>query len=135
MEKSCGCIIIKNNTVLLEKQKHEDERLWSFPKGHQETDETDIETAIRETKEEVGLDVIITDKNPITISYMVKNGTVKKTVLLFLAKLNPSHEEKIVLQEAEVEDARWASFDEAAELLTFELSKNAWAEARKRLNQ
>jgi NADH pyrophosphatase NudC (nudix superfamily) len=66
---------------------------------------------------------------------MVKNGTVKKTVLLFLAKLNPSHEEKIVLQEAEVEDARWVSFDEAAELLTFELSKNAWAEARKRLNQ
>ena len=34
---------------------------WSFPKGHQEDGETDIETAIRETKEETNLDVKIID--------------------------------------------------------------------------
>ena len=38
-----------------------DKLFWSFPKGHQEDGETDIETAIRETKEETNLDVKIID--------------------------------------------------------------------------
>ena len=48
-EKSCGCIIINKNKVLLIKQT---KGHWGFPKGHVEKDETEIETAIREVKEE-----------------------------------------------------------------------------------
>ena len=62
-EKSCGCIILKDNQVLLIGAKDDGGKLfWSFPKGHQENDETGTETAIRETKEETGLDVEISDK-------------------------------------------------------------------------
>ena len=40
-EKSCGCIIINKNKVLLIKQT---KGHWGFPKGHIEKDETEIET-------------------------------------------------------------------------------------------
>ena len=65
-EKSCGCIILKNDKVLLIGARDDDGNLyWSFPKGHQEEGETDIETALRETREEVGLDVEVINNTPI----------------------------------------------------------------------
>ena len=131
-EKSCGCIIFKDGTVLIEKQKHNKERLWSFPKGHQEPGESDIETALRETREEVGLNVEITDKNPITMKYLIHDDTTEKTVLLFLAKLSDDNS-PIVIQETEVEEARWVPFDDVDALLTFEGSRIAWHEALSRL--
>lgn len=131
-EKSCGCIIVKGDTVLVEKQKHKDERFWNFPKGHQDPGETDLETALRETKEEVGLDVEITDNHPITMTYLIDKGTTEKIVHLFLARL-VNQNAKITLQEEEVEEARWVPFAEVESLLTFERSKIAWQEALSRL--
>ena len=63
-EKSCGAIIIykaneNNHKVLL--VKNHNGRYWSFPKGHVEKGETEQQTAIREIKEETGLDVEIVD--------------------------------------------------------------------------
>ena len=131
-EKSCGCIIVKDGAVLIEKQKHREERFWNFPKGHQDSGETDIEIALRETKEEVGLEVKITDKNPIIMKYMIDKSTTEKTVILFLAQLvNP--DAKVIIQEEEVEEARWVPFDKVEDILTFDRSKIAWQEALSRL--
>ena len=83
-EKSCGCIILKDDQVLLIGAKDDEGKLfWSFPKGHQEKGETDIETAIRETKEETGLDVEISDIVPIKTGHFVHGGTIYKNILLF----------------------------------------------------
>lgn len=61
-EKSCGCIIVDNDKVLLiGARDDEGDMFWFFPKGHQESGETDTETAIRETREEIGLDVEIVE--------------------------------------------------------------------------
>ena len=68
-EKSCGCIIIKNKKVLLVYEKNRN--FWGFPKGHMEDGETEIETALREVKEEVGLDVEI-DKER-NVAYLSPN--------------------------------------------------------------
>ena len=136
-----GCIIIKDGQVLLEKQKHKEERFWSFPKGHKEGNETDEESALREVNEEVGLDVAITDHEPVLMEYDIfaedgnRDGipvgaNIHKTVKLFFAKpLNDS----IVFQEAEVETACYIPFNEVEEKLSFEAAKAAWREARKRL--
>ena len=56
-ETSCGCIITKNNKVLLVYEKRGN--FWGFPKGHMEAGETEIDTAKREVKEEVGMEVDI----------------------------------------------------------------------------
>ena len=53
-EKSCGCIIIEDKKVLLIKQTN---GIWGFPKGHVEKNETELQTAEREVKEETNCDM------------------------------------------------------------------------------
>ena len=134
-EKSCGCIIINDGKVLIEAQKHKDEVFWNFPKGHQEPFETDTETALRETKEEVGLDVRIIDTNPIIMKYIIDKGTTEKTVLLFLAKLASDSDGIVKIQDDEVAEVRWVPFNEANDIFTFDRSKIAWQEALTRIQK
>lgn len=59
-EKSCGAIVYqihRNIEILL--IKHVNSGHWSFPKGHVEGTETEVETAKREIKEETAIDVLI----------------------------------------------------------------------------
>ena len=60
-EKSCGAIVYRkhhgNTEILL--IKHINSGHWSFPKGHMEQGESETETALREIKEETGLDVLL----------------------------------------------------------------------------
>lgn len=131
-----GCIIIKDGQVLLENQKHKEERFWSFPKGHKEGNETDEESALREIKEEVGLDVEIIDHNPVLMEYDIysedgEHRKIHKTVSLYFAKI--IGEGKITTQEAEVEEATFVPIEEVEGKLTFAAAKEAWGKARKRL--
>lgn len=116
-EKSCGCIIIKEDKVLLICQKNN--KVWGFPKGHIEENETEIQTALREVKEEVGLDVKIDIEKRYVLNYII-NDEIDKTTVLYIAV--PKNE-KIHMQESEIEDIKWCSFDEALNILTFDNSK------------
>ena len=130
-EKSCGCIILKDNQVLLIGAKDDDGKLfWSFPKGHQEIGETDIETAVRETKEETGLDVEIIDTDPIKTGHLIHAGTTYKEILLFIAE---PLTDKFKPQEDEVEQIKWAQITEAGKYFTDYYSE-AWKELLERLN-
>ena len=112
-EKSCGCIIINKNKVLLIKQT---KGHWGFPKGHIEKDETEIETAIREVKEETNLDVEIDANKRYTMEYVTDKGTLKQ-VVLFIAKCTGG---EIKAQECEVNDIKWLDFDEAMQTITYD---------------
>lgn len=87
-----GPVIVENNKVLLDKQGADD--FWKFCGGKIREDETLIETAIRRSKEELGIDLEITNKTPF-ITYTTKEGS---DVILahFLAKkigeINPGEE-------------------------------------------
>ncbi len=118
-EKSCGCIIIEDNNVLLIKHKigH-----WDFPKGHVEGKETEVETAKREVKEETNLDVEIQEDKKYTIEYLTDKGNMKQ-VIYFIAKKIAG---EIIPQESEVSDIRWVNFEEAEEIITYDSSKNLW---------
>ena len=113
-EKSCGCIIIKDQKVLLVYEKNRN--FWGFPKGHMEDGETEIETALREVKEEVGLDVEIDKKRRYTLNYVIGNE-IDKTTVLYIAKAKDG---KIIMQESEIENIKWCSFEEALNMLTFD---------------
>ncbi len=121
-EKSCGCIIIKNGKVLLVYEKNRN--FWGFPKGHVENGETEIETALREVKEEVGLDVDIDVEKRYTLNYIIRNE-IDKTTVLYIAK--PKNE-KLVVQENEIENVKWCDFKEALNTLTFENWKELFRE-------
>ena len=113
-EKSCGCIIIKNKKVLLVYEKNRN--FWGFPKGHMEEGENEIQTALREVKEEVGLEVEIDEQKRYTLNYIIKDE-IDKTTVLYIA--TPKSEE-IIIQESEIQNIKWCDFDEALNTLTFE---------------
>lgn len=117
-EKSCGCIIIKNNKVLLIYEKVS--QYWGFPKGHMEETETELETAKREVKEEVGLDVDIVKDKRYELNYITDKGINKTTVLYVAMPKN----EKIVMQESEIERTKWCDFEMALNILTYDNSKD-----------
>lgn len=113
-EKSCGCIIVKDKRVLLVYEKNRN--FWGFPKGHVEKGENEIETALREVKEEVGLDVEIDKEKRYTLNYII-NDEIDKTTVLYIA--TPTSE-NLKRQESEIEEIKWCDFDEALTTLTFD---------------
>ena len=123
-EKSCGCIITKDNKVLLIKQT---KGHWGFPKGHVEKNETEIETAIREVKEETNLDVEIDANKRYTMEYVTDKGKLKQ-VVLFIAKCIGG---EIKAQECEVTDIKWLDFDEAIETITYDNTRELFKEILK----
>ena len=128
-ETSCGCIIIKDQKVLLIYEKNRN--FWGFPKGHMEEGETEIETALREVKEEVGLDVFIKSQKRYTLHYTI-NNEIDKTTVLFLAT---AKEEEIKRQKSEIEKAKWCDFEEALNLLTFENWKKLFRKVLKEMDK
>lgn len=111
-EVSCGCIIIKDDKVLLVqniKGKH-----WSFPKGHMEDGETEKETAIREVKEETNIDVKIIDDKKYTITYRPKPNLIKDVHFFLARPLNKEYRR----QEKEISIVEYFTFKDALELIT-----------------
>jgi len=90
MEKiiiASGPVIVENNKVLL--NKHGDTTFFKFCGGRAETlEENLIEVAKRESKEEMGIDIEISDSNPF-ITHAVKDtpeGPIDVILVHFLAK-------------------------------------------------
>jgi 8-oxo-dGTP pyrophosphatase MutT (NUDIX family) len=127
-KKSCGAIIINEDKVLILQQVAGH---WGFPKGHVEEGETEVETAKREIKEETNLDVEINDKLRYTEEYSPADG-VKKEVVYFVAKKIGG---EIKVQEEEVNEIQWLSYNEAMERLTYDNSKELLKKAWKDLNK
>ena len=124
-EKSCGCVIMENNKVLLIQHRigH-----WGFPKGHVEAGETEKETAIREVKEETGLEVEIQGDKRYTMEYRTDKGNNKQVVFFLAEKVGGT----IKPQEEEVSQIQWLEFTEALQKITYsntkELLQKIWKE-------
>ena len=116
-EKSCGCIIINENKVLLVKQT---KGHWGFPKGHVEQGETEVQTAIREVKEETNIDVEVKEDKRYEEEYYPEEN-IKKQVVYFLAKNITTN---IIPQQSEILEIKWVPLNEAENVITYENSKN-----------
>ena len=115
-EKSCGAVIFDNDKILVIKQV---KGHWGFPKGHVEEGETEVQTAIREIKEETNLDVKIDESKRFVERYSPEEG-IEKDVVFFVAKKVGG---EIKVQEEEVTETKWVAPIEAMEILTYESSK------------
>lgn len=121
-EKSCGALVYRkyhgNTEILL--IKHINSGHWSFPKGHVEAGETEIETAIREIKEETGIDVIIDQSFRETVTYSPRRDTHKE-VVYFIAKAKNTD---YTPQEDEIADIKWVEIGRAGTVLAYENDKS-----------
>ena len=128
--KSCGFIVYKrvNNQkfYLVIRSLNGD---FGFPKGHTEPGESEIETAIRELKEETGIEVKIIEGFRRQIEYELRNipNTIKQSVYF----LGECTSDKIICQESEVSEARFFSYEDATKILTFEETKSILIDAEK----
>ena len=120
-ETSVGAFIykIENNEILFLLVYSKRNNEWGFPKGHVEDGETEIQTAVREIKEETNLDVEIDETKRFVEHYSPEDG-IEKDVVFFVAKKTGG---EIKVQEEEVKDTKWLTINEAMEILTYESSK------------
>lgn len=120
-EKSCGCIIIEDGKVLLVKQT---KGHWGFPKGHVEADETEVETAIREVKEETNVDVEVEGNKRYTMRYVTDKGNMKESVYFVARKVGGEIKE----QECEIDGIEWLDFRDALERITYDNCRELFRE-------
>ena len=104
-EKSCGAVVY-HRTRLGEQQ-----------------------TAVREIKEETGLDVIIEPDFRRTSTYS-PFGRIKKQVVFFLAKADES---AVNLQKSEIDYYLWATIDEAMHICKYDNDTKILREVKRRL--
>lgn len=102
--------------VLLIKNKMGRHR--SFPKGHTEGKETLLETAVRECKEETGLDFVTIDEKMFSEqhSFSRKEEVVEKHVHYFIGV---TENNKVTMLVSEIKDYRRLPLSEVKKQLTF----------------
>ena len=119
-EKSCGFVVYKETEAgrqyLIIRGSHGE---YGFPKGHTEPGETELETAIRELKEETDLQVQVIGGFRRQIAYQLRaNMNITKQAVYFLGKC---HDDRITLQESELMEARFLPLDQALAQLSFDM--------------
>ena len=131
-EKSCGAVVFireQGEIQYLLVEAHDG--VYGFPKGHVEGSETEHETALREIKEETGLEVTILDGFRESESYAIKGkvDTVKE-VIYFVATFEG---QKPTFQKEELSSVSFHPYEEALALLQMEGRKKTLQAADKYL--
>ena len=108
---------------------------WVFPKGHVEAGESEHETALREVKEETGLDVTLVDgfreKDEHNLAREGRPNTIKQTIY-FLANYE---NQTFVPQESEISKIVLLDFESAMATLQFDSFKHILMQAHNFLEQ
>lgn len=107
-------IINDNKQFLIEKRSHSmkiNPDKWAFVGGVVEQGENSLDGAIRETKEELGIEI-----NPIDFELIISFKRKVDFVDVWIAFKN-CNIEKLKLQKVEVQDAKWVNIDELEELI------------------
>lgn len=100
---------------------------WGFPKGHLDEGESSKNAAIREVKEEVGLEVEIIDKvGQSSYMFQASGEKILKIVTMFLMQASSK---KISIQAAEIQEANWVDSEKVLELLSFPNDKKLFQKA------
>lgn len=131
-EFSAGGIVLKKGLVLLIKNaamRDPKKAYWGFPKGHINNGEKSEEAAVREIKEETGIEAKVIKKLGDSRYIFTKDGEkVFKVVVYFLLEY-VSGEPKP--QDLEVLELNWYEPEEALKLLSFQKDKDMLEKALK----
>lgn len=124
IERSCGAVVFtRENGQIKYVIIRSKTGFYGFPKGHMEAGETEAETALREIREETGLDVYVIDSFREEEVYPICcNGEQRlKKVTYFLAEYS---EQKPTAEPLELRDICLLCYDDAISILQFETLKN-----------
>ena len=128
-EKCCGAVVFRKNAdqyqfLLIKHKLYNENNYWNHPKGHVEQGETEQQTALREIKEETGLDVTIVKGFREIDHYRFPSSfdheIIDKTVIYFLAE---AVSDDLKLCPQEIADCRWLNYQAANDTLSYPGSK------------
>ena len=129
-EFSAGGVVFKKQdgqTLILVAQ-HSGHHGWVFPKGLIDKDEKKEDTAVREVKEETGIEgKIIAPLKPMSFWYQWEGEKKKKTVYYFVMEAIGGD---ISNHDFEMEKVEWIPKDEVEKRLTYDSEKKVWEEAQ-----
>lgn len=123
-DSTITCLLRKSCGVIPYRRTHRGTELllllqssgwWSFPKGHMDRGESEQETALRETREETGLEAQLLPGFREVTEYSIGPNT-RKQLVLFLGEVSG----EITLAEREIKAYRWMSIQEAKTFLLAE---------------
>lgn len=109
---------------------------WCFPKGGAGAGESVEETALREFKEETGIQqVVLKTEQTFEENYTLPRGkeVVHKKVTYFLGEV--SGQETVNFDTVEIQDFVWLPFAEAEQKATYQETKNILIDAEKVLSK
>jgi len=117
MEVSSGGIVVRksdNKIQVLLVRRNED---WQLPKGLAERSEKFEETALREVREETGINAKLMKKiGKINYWYRKEDKLIYKVVHFFLMESVGGNIEE---HDYEMDEVKWFSIDEACEIVSF----------------
>jgi len=121
-ETSAGGLVLDQSgpilrAALIARHDRRGRLIWSLPKGHVELGETAQEAAIREVREETGIDsTVLAPLGTIDFWFMAEDKRIHKTVHHFI--LN-AHGGELSDEDREVIEVAWIPLDEVAAKLAY----------------
>jgi 8-oxo-dGTP pyrophosphatase MutT (NUDIX family) len=120
-EFSAGGVIVRDGecvVIVPTRRAADGSKVLALPKGHPDGDETPLDAALREVREEAGVEGRVVEKlGEVRYWYQRKGRRIQKVVAFFLLEYVAG---KVEDHDHEVEDARWMPLSEAASALTYE---------------
>ena len=105
-------------------------RVLALPKGHPEAGESPADAALREVREEAGVETRVVEKlGDVRYWYMRRGKRIAKVVAFFLLEYVSGD---IDDHDVEVEDARWLALEDAVRDLTYDGEREMVARALSR---
>lgn len=123
-----GQVLLINNMAMRDPNKS----YWGFPKGHIDSKESSKDAAIREVREEVGLEVEVLEKLGDSRYIFTKDKEkVFKVVVMFLMKAS---DDELKILEEELMGAEWFDPKIALDKLSFKQDKDLLKQALEKIN-
>ena len=130
MEISAGGVVLKKERMVLLTRRNED---WQFPKGRVEKGERIEETAVREVREETGVEArIVKPLGRINYWYYREGRRIYKTVHFFLME---AVRENWKQRDSEMDEVRWFNLEDAVKKISYRNERDILERANKEMER
>ena len=120
-ERSAGGVVVRGEQTLVivpVRRAADGSSVLGLPKGHIDPGETPLQTALREVREETGVEAEpVRELGEVRYWYRREGRTVPKSVVFYLLRYSSGNTED---HDEEVEEVRWMALAEACAALTYE---------------
>ena len=132
-EFSAGGVVVRDGkcvVIVPTRRAADGSKVLALPKGHPEDGESEADAALREVREEAGVEARLVEKLGDVRYWYTRDGRrIAKVVSFFLLEYLGG---EVADHDGEVEDARWLALDRAARELTYKGERDMAAAALSR---